>query len=373
MLNSLGCGGSGGRSLVDLGPLGSPDANGVRVPAGFTARIVARTGVAPVGGGSYLWHPNPDGGATFATNDGGWIYVSNSETSSPNGGVGALRFDATGTVVDAYRVLDGSSRNCAGGKMPWGAWLSCEEHATGLVWECDPTGTTAAVARPALGRFAHEAAAYDPVNHHLYLSEDQLIDGAFYRFRPTQNGANGFADLSAGVLEAAYLPSGELEGPVTWVAISDPAATTTPTRQQATVSPFSGGEGLVYHDGVIYLSTKGDNRVWAYDVEAATLRIVYDAALHAIPVLGGVDNLEVTPSGEVLVAEDGSLGGANMQICVVARDGTVAPIVQIDGQTGSEITGPAFDPSYTRLYFSSQRGTDGVNGITYELSGPFLG
>ena len=37
----------------------------------------------------------------------------------------------------------------------------------------------------------------------------------------------------------------------------------------------------------------------------------------------------------------------------------------------SEITGPAFDPSGTRLYFSSQRGKNGFNGITYEVTGPF--
>ncbi|MCH7695864.1 MAG: hypothetical protein IIB73_06135, partial [Proteobacteria bacterium] len=45
-------------------------------------------------------------------------------------------------------------------------------------------------------------------------------------------------------------------------------------------------------------------------------------------------------------------------------------ISQIIGQQRSEITGPAFDPSYRRLYFSSQRGTLGRSegGITYEIS-----
>ena len=43
----------------------------------------------------------------------------------------------------------------------------------------------------------------------------------------------------------------------------------------------------------------------------------------------------------------------------------------------SEVTGPAFGPSLQRLYFSSQRGTDGLDilglsGITYEVSGPFF-
>jgi hypothetical protein len=38
------------------------------------------------------------------------------------------------------------------------------------------------------------------------------------------------------------------------------------------------------------------------------------------------------------------------------------------------VTGPAFDPSGSRLYFSSQRGASGnfaTGGVTYEVSGPF--
>ena len=37
----------------------------------------------------------------------------------------------------------------------------------------------------------------------------------------------------------------------------------------------------------------------------------------------------------------------------------VAPFLRLVGHSGSEITGPAFSPDGTRLYFSSQRGTDG--------------
>jgi secreted PhoX family phosphatase len=48
--------------------------------------------------------------------------------------------------------------------------------------------------------------------------------------------------------------------------------------------------------------------------------------------------------------------------------------LQIVGQDNSEITGPAFSPDGTRLYFSSQRGTSGsvLDGITYEITGPFF-
>ncbi|NTX01719.1 twin-arginine translocation signal domain-containing protein [Myxococcus sp. CA040A] len=70
---------------------GSPDANGVRLPAGFSSRILARSGRAVASTG-YTWHSAPDGGACFALSDGGWVYTSNSELSS-GGGASALRFE----------------------------------------------------------------------------------------------------------------------------------------------------------------------------------------------------------------------------------------------------------------------------------------
>ncbi len=65
------------------GPLaGAPDGNGLLLPAGFSSRIIARSPL-PVAGTAHLWHIFPDGGATFPTDDGGWIYVSNSENPAP--------------------------------------------------------------------------------------------------------------------------------------------------------------------------------------------------------------------------------------------------------------------------------------------------
>jgi len=353
------------RSLIDqVGPLGPADALGVRLPAGFTARIVARSG-QPVLPDGYLWHPWPDGGATFATADGGWIYVSNSELPVA-GGVGALRFDADGQVVDAYRILDGTNINCAGGPTPWGTWLSCEEIDRGGVFECDPTGETEAIERPALGRFKHEAATIDPDHGIVYLSEDET-DGRLYRFVADGSDADGRLWLDAGRLEVAVVDE---EGAVQWVEVPDPLAEgDVATRHQvAEATVFDGGEGIWWFEGVVYLATKGDNRVWAYDTATQTLTVLYDRATAPDPdALFGVDNLTVSACGDVLVAEDGGL----MRIVAVMPDGQLTPLMQIEGQEGSEITGPAFDPSGTRLYFSSQRAEGLLVGITYEITGPF--
>ena len=69
----------------DFGELGAPDANGLRLPPGFHSRIVARSGQA-VGATGHVWHANPDGGASFATGDGGWLYVSNAESTTTDFG-----------------------------------------------------------------------------------------------------------------------------------------------------------------------------------------------------------------------------------------------------------------------------------------------
>jgi len=76
------------------------------------------------------FHTDPDGAATFvdesASNPGGWVYVSNSETDFKKGGVGAVKFDAKGNVIDYRMVLTGTTRNCNGGKTDWNTWISCE-------------------------------------------------------------------------------------------------------------------------------------------------------------------------------------------------------------------------------------------------------
>ena len=140
---------------------------------------------------------------------------------------------------------------------------------------------------------------------------------------------------------------------------------------------FNRGEGSWYYQGKIFFATTGDDSIWVYSIGDEKIEKFYkgDGALKQ------PDNVTVSKNGLILAAED----SGDMEIVAISqKTKKTFPLLRIIGQEGSEITGPAFDPSGNRLYFSSQRGKIKVkkqtrgkiyefvrSGITYEVTGPF--
>jgi len=265
-----------------------------------------------------------DGMAAFRGRRGNVVLVRNHEVNGPvpafgdpaeaydpqaGGGTTTIEVTRHGEVVRAATSLNGTQMNCAGGAMPWGSWITCEETVNGPDVGADFTGApNVSLTKPhgylfevpaqgessrepitAAGRFAHEAVALDPRRGALYMTEDNFgFPSGLYRYLPHEHpvwrrriGNRGRLQMLAvaGVPEADLAvaqPAGATYR-VRWVDIDDPDPSfpytpgePAPTSNNEAISYvgnqgreqgaawFSRLEGAVYDRGTVYFcSTQG--------------------------------------------------------------------------------------------------------------------
>ena len=381
-----------GESLGDL----VADPEGIlNLPPGFSYQVLQRAGDRMTDG--FTTPEAPDGMACFPGDDETWVVMRNHEIheGSPvdstlgfadnrGGGVTRLVVDrVSGALRSSNFVLTGTSRNCAGGPSPYG-WLSCEEVEEpehGYVFLCDASASTLQAPHklPALGRFPHEAAAFDEITGITYLTEDKS-DSAIYRHLPD----HPTKPFVGGELQALKVSSKDRfrlsEGPkvgdafdVEWVSVPDPQALKVSTRDQAHnmgAAFLSRGEGAWLSGRQAYFcSTDGGpaNRGQLYKLDLSSEdknQITLVAQAEGDEAFDKPDNVTVSPWGDVFLAEDGD---APNGVCVLHPDGSVryfAENVLNDGD--SEITGVCFSPDGRWLFLNLQ-----WEGLTLAVTGPF--
>ncbi|TXK35843.1 alkaline phosphatase PhoX [Nonomuraea sp. C10] len=408
----------------------------LHLPEGFRYRSFGAAGERLPGGG--VVPGSHDGMAAFRGPRDTAILVRNHEVGGPvsafgdpdlaydrmaGGGTFTLRVTREGEVLKSRPSLSGTLRNCSGGPMPWGAWISCEETVDGpdvagagndrltrkhgYVFEVPLKG--AASGRPirAAGRFAHESAAFDPATGTLYLTEDNYHHpSGFYRYVAPEHPMRAGRLLDGGRLQMlavkgeprADLSVGHRTGgtfATTWVDIEepDPALPAGTSRAQAGkavggqgraagAAVFARLEGAVHHRGTIYfVSTQGGDaapdddppdgfgdgrgQVWAYETWSGTLRLVYQSPRAA--ALDLPDNVTVSGRGTLVLCEDGD--GDNY-LRGLTRNGEIFDFCRLEpipGDPGAEFAGTTFGPGGHTLYVNVQA----ERGRTIAIWGPW--
>jgi hypothetical protein len=445
-----------------LGPVADLRDDKVRLhlPPGFSYRSFHDTDDPPIilPDGTTL-PGRHDGMAAFPAGDGNVWLVRNHEQNNPPtnqptpqnafgpgvpydahglGGTTTILVTPDGHVLDAFTSLNGTMMNCAGGAMPWGSWITCEETINGpdvgndftgatnefleqphgFIFEVPVGGQSNRTPVMSAGRFAHEAAAYNPREHILYLTEDNFaFPSGFYRYVPPsdpmlvghlEDGGRLQALKVVGV-DQAHLEAQQVNGatyPVEWVDIDHPFPGDDgrfdgmPTNNEAInfvgdqgrargAAHFSRLEGASLTKGEIYftatqgggpaevgpeLSTgygNGTGQVWSYEPRRQVLTCRYQSPNSTALELP--DNITSSARGTIVLCEDGpidnyirglSKDGSLFDIALNRLRRNATPDVT---RFGEEFAGATFSPNGNTLFVNIQSS----QGITFAIWGPW--
>jgi len=321
---------------------------GIRVARGMSVRVVAtaneRINFANGDMSSLPFHGAPDGAAVFAWEDGGHVYVSNSDRQNKRGGVYAMYFDKQGDVVDYKMLLSDTTRNSSGGKTPFNTWLSCEEYAQGQCWQVDPEGRRNPEMTVLGGEGGnYEAVACDdrnPLQPIFYVTEDNEF-GALRKFIPVKGPAGWDTLNGPGTTEYLVFLDDKT---FTWRRRDNPARTS-----QSIYYPNV--EGIDFKDGILYFVSKRRLMLYALDLDNNT----YTMAPTNEALLGGG---EFKNSPDQLIRNEGDFlyftedGGKTPGVYAVDSSGQRFAIFEAYGKQyfGDETTGLAFSPDGTKMY-----------------------
>jgi hypothetical protein len=308
----------------------------------------------------------PDGAAVVATNDGGWIYVSNSESSlgKYKGGVYALAFDSDGEIMDYYTLLTNTTRNCNGGLTPWNTFVSCEETAHGQCWQVDPLGIKdpepTAITERHRGNF--EAFAYDIRNSSrpcFFVTEDH-DRGALRRWCPNPGNLNKTWNMLHGNGTLNYLKILNGTNRFEWTLELNEG------RDSAS-KYFPLSEGISHKDGILYFVVKKMKLLFICNLDTGEFRtestddpglLTGDGSFSEQP-----DYVSQGAGSDLLYfTEDGGIPGLYARRTSTGKYSAILE-AEHDKYKTDEITGLSWSPDWTRLYVCIQD-----IGILFEIT-----
>jgi secreted PhoX family phosphatase len=419
------------------GPLmRSADVPELWVPRGFRVRKLSTTRAPSLVNPEWTVKYGVDGMSAFRGRDAGTLrLVRNHEVADTadtavllgsaeraydrraGGGTSTLELrqgdDGEVQLVREFVSLSGTHTNCAGGRTPWGSWVSCEETTVGpgtgyekphgycFEVPADADGPVEPVPLKALGRFVHEAMAVDAETGIVYLTEDMRHDPAitagrgagFYRFIPSRPGhlaEGGRLQMLRVKDRPNYMTATgqtvRASMATDWVDIDDPDPAEAETNVSAVfqqgwargAAMFERLEGCFAGDGNVYFDATigGDARcgqVWCYrptDADEGVLTLLFESPSR--DVLDSPDNLCLSPRGGLMICEDGM---AEQFIRALTPDGGLFDMLRTDAGS-AEFAGVCFAPNGRTLFFNIQggnRATSAANlaGGTYAVWGPW--
>lgn len=421
---------------LDYGPLVSDPAGLLDLPEGFSYKIIS-THKEKMADGLFL-PGKPDGMAAFEREDGKIAVIRNHEMDPVDPSIGAfgegnallseytadqlydygsgkmpslggtstfIFNEETQEIEKQWMSLAGTARNCAGGKMPWGSWITCEEDVTkagafdgkfekdhGFAFEVpltDDPKLHAPVPIRAMGRFMHEAVCCDPRTGIVYLTEDRT-DGCIYRYIPNVKGKL----IEGGKLQALVLkgkpkhdtrnwpdqPNEKVEMnnlmQCEWVDLDNVESPDDTLRYQAQekgAAIFARGEGTWFDNGEFYVAcTNGGpnlkGQIFRYrPSESEGNGMDGQLELFIEPndenIMKYCDNLTIAPWGDVMLCED----DIDAYLRGVTPEGHIFTFGHNRKEQG-EFTGVCFSPSGKTMFVNIQH-----QGQTLAITGPWKG